>query len=167
MTVKYLGPMTSPKGIIGATLANAQLVFDAGKKSLPTAGKAIGAKSVTAVRSKIDTQGPPRSRPGKPPNIDRGELIKSIRFTITKSPKRGSGGQFTPSRGAVRINIIAGTPYAKTLEFGSSKVAARPFFTPTFQNKGFITFVRKTVAHKFVTLERFAARKRGSGGLRG
>ena len=167
MTAKFIGPFNTRQGLLGATLVNAQLIFDAGKKSLPNAGKAIGARGVSAAKSKIDIPGPPRSKPGEPPKVATSALLNSIRFTITKSPKRGSAGRFTPSRGAVRINIIADTPYAKALEFGTSRVAARPYFTPTFQNKGFATFISKTVSHKFVTLERFAAGKGRTGGLRG
>lgn len=162
--MKYLGPMTSQQGLIGATLINAELIFKAGVRTLPMAGRRIGAVGKHEVQTLLKKQGPPASKPGQPPRKDEGSLHDSIEFSVLKNPKRGSGGKFTPSRGAVRVNIFSKIPYASELEFGTSKMTARPFFTPVFQNKQFAVGIQKTVIKLFVKAERLAAAK---GGLRG
>lgn len=171
MSMKYLGPMTSQKGLVGATLVNANLIFNAGVRTLPGSAAIIGKIGAEKLQAVVGVQGAPdfpRSKPGQPPKMETGELKKSINFHVKRSPKRGSGGRFTPARGAVSANIFANSQYARDLEFGTSHVVARPFFVPTFHNKGFATnVIRKTVMKRFVTMERFAARKRGTGGLRG
>jgi HK97 gp10 family phage protein len=58
------------------------------------------------------------STAGNPPNSDTGNLVKNI--TIQKI----SGGYDVGSR--------KGAPYGVHLEFGTSKMAARPWLTPAF-----------------------------------
>lgn len=53
------------------------------------------------------------SAPGEPPANETGRLVQSIRW------------EFTGSRLAIRV--VAGTVYASYLEFGTSKMAPRPF----------------------------------------
>jgi hypothetical protein len=55
------------------------------------------------------------SSPGNPPRIDTGTLINSIHVRRA---------------GVARYMVVAGVDYAIILEFGSSKVAARPFMVP-------------------------------------
>lgn len=55
------------------------------------------------------------SKPGDPPNMDQGDLSRSLQIqTTTESIAVGSFGM----------------PYAFFLEYGTSKMGARPFFHP-------------------------------------
>lgn len=56
------------------------------------------------------------SQPGYPPNVDTGILRNSIQAVPT---------------GGFSAAVVARAPYAVHLEFGTSKMAARPFFAPT------------------------------------
>jgi hypothetical protein len=58
------------------------------------------------------------SQPGYPPNVDTGNLRASMRWERD---------------GAYRRVIMDGTEYGYQLEFGSSRVAPRPFVRPVFQ----------------------------------
>lgn len=55
------------------------------------------------------------SAPGEPPGVDTGALRSSIHVEMVSKYKR---------------QIVAGTDYAAHLEFGTSTMAARPFFAP-------------------------------------
>lgn len=61
------------------------------------------------------------SQPGYPPNIDIGNLIGTIRWEPQSTFTR---------------KIIAGTDYAVPLEFGTERIAPRPFMTPAFDRAG-------------------------------
>lgn len=56
------------------------------------------------------------SQPGAPPNADSGNLHKSIDVRVSKTRK------------SVTVNSTA--PYAAALEFGTSKIEARPYLRP-------------------------------------
>lgn len=56
------------------------------------------------------------SQPGAPPNADTGNLHKSIDVRVSKTRK------------SVTVNSTA--PYAAALEFGTSKIEARPYLRP-------------------------------------
>lgn len=58
------------------------------------------------------------SAPGEPPNEDTGGLSRSIR---------------TDQTGPMKAETSANAPYAVPLEFGTSKMAARPFMGPAAQ----------------------------------
>lgn len=55
------------------------------------------------------------SSPGSPPNVDTGALRASIR---------------AKSLGPTSAEVVAGTEYAQWLEYGTTRMAARPFFAP-------------------------------------
>lgn len=55
------------------------------------------------------------SRPGEPPNADTHQLDRSIETV-----------QITP----LKVEVSANAPHAVPLEFGTSKMAARPFMRP-------------------------------------
>jgi len=57
------------------------------------------------------------SKPGDAPNVDTGELIASI-FAQPSSPNK------------LEAAVVATAPHARFLEFGTSKMAARPFLNP-------------------------------------
>jgi len=56
------------------------------------------------------------SAPGEPPANDTGRLASSLRSEV--------------SAGALTASLIAGTSYAAHLEYGTTKMAARPFMRP-------------------------------------
>lgn len=60
------------------------------------------------------------SRPGEPPNADTRLLDTSIHTT-----KEGRG----------RVNVTSNAPYSAALEFGTSKMEARPFMLPATRKK--------------------------------
>lgn len=60
------------------------------------------------------------SRPGEPPNADTRLLDTSIHTT-----KEGRG----------RVNVTSNAPYSAALEWGTSKMAARPFMRPATRKK--------------------------------
>jgi HK97 gp10 family phage protein len=69
------------------------------------------------------------SKPGDPPNVDKAALINSIA---------------TMRMGKLKYAITAGTEHAVPLEFGTSKMAARPFFRPmAHQLRGKVTITFK------------------------
>ena len=61
------------------------------------------------------------SPPGTPPNNWTGELLRSIKVSKRASLSRGAFSESTVS-----------APYAVYLEFGTRKMAARPFIQPAF-----------------------------------
>ena len=67
------------------------------------------------VVTQLHRGGASRSAPGQPPKTDTGALANSITVQNTGSFQR---------------EIAAGVEYAAFLEFGTRKMAARPFMTP-------------------------------------
>jgi hypothetical protein len=67
-------------------------------------------------RSTIATPGPPRSRPGSPPHIDSGALLRSV--------KAGA------DPGSLRGYVQADVEHAAYLEEGTRRMAARPWLLP-------------------------------------
>lgn len=65
------------------------------------------------------------SRPGEPPNNDTGVLANNIETNqITK----------------LKVEVSSNAPYAAALEFGTSRIAPRPYMAPALQkNKERIT----------------------------
>jgi HK97 gp10 family phage protein len=55
------------------------------------------------------------SKPGEPPNADTLKLSREMGVRIT---------------GPLTAQVVSPTPYAQALEFGTSKMAERPFFRP-------------------------------------
>jgi len=70
--------------------------------------------------------------PGYAPNSDRGNLVRSIKFLFSKT------------NGEVSTNL----QYGKYLEFGTSRMAARPWLIPALEkNKGdIINLIKKAVS---------------------
>lgn len=62
------------------------------------------------------------SAPGQPPMSDTGRLASSIYFTESFGARRGLEAQ-------VGSNVV----YARYLEYGTSRMAARPFFRPAVE----------------------------------
>lgn len=60
------------------------------------------------------------SAPGEPPKTDTGALVRSMRV----DHRPGTG----------RASFVVGAEYAARLEFGTAKMAARPFVRPAIEN---------------------------------
>ena len=78
------------------------------------------------------------SAPGEPPKTDTGVLVGSISVSI------GKGGMVA--------DVGSDVEYAKYLEFGTTKMAARPWLHPTFKRlkkritKNVASAMRRSVA---------------------
>jgi HK97 gp10 family phage protein len=60
------------------------------------------------------------SKPGNPPNQDRGTLTRNIRVTMNDN---------------LTAEVSSNAPYSAALEFGTSNMAARPFMTPAVEGQ--------------------------------
>lgn len=60
------------------------------------------------------------SKPGSPPNQDRGTLTRNIRVTMDDD---------------LTADISSNAPYSAALEFGTSNIDARPFMTPAAEGQ--------------------------------
>jgi HK97 gp10 family phage protein len=100
--------------------------------SSPEMGRQIGAAlyaagsliEVEAARlvteGSVSGKGHVPSKPGEPPNADTHLLDRAIE-TLSVAP--------------LRVEVQASAPYAVALEFGTSRMAARPFMKPASQRK--------------------------------
>jgi hypothetical protein len=77
-----------------------------------------GALLVSEIRANIGIQGPPPSRPGEFPHRDTGELQASFHFRVD-----------TANLG---VRVMTDVPWSQDLEFGTGRMAARPFQVRTF-----------------------------------
>lgn len=80
------------------------------------------------------------SLPGEPPNRDTGTLDTNIETSIE--------AQSPPT-----VHVTSHAPYSAALEFGSSKMAERPFMRPATEKN------RKKVGQKVAAAVRIAVRK--------
>jgi HK97 gp10 family phage protein len=60
------------------------------------------------------------SKPGSPPNQDRGTLTRNIRVTMDDD---------------LTAEVSSNAPYSAALEFGTSNIDARPFMTPAVEGQ--------------------------------
>lgn len=118
-----LNRMTSPDAIAGVGRA-----LFAGGQILET----HAARSIT--EGSVSGKGHVPSRPGEPPTNDTGVLARNIE-TVQVEP--------------LKVEVSSNAPYAAALEYGTSKMAERPYMRPaTAATKGEITaLVRKAVDH--------------------
>jgi len=95
-------------------------------------------RSITA--GSISGKGHIPSLPGEPPNRDTGDLDRNIETSIqTQSPPT--------------VHVTSHMPYSAALEYGTSKMAERPFMRPaTEKNRG-------KVGQKVAAAVRIAVRK--------
>lgn len=109
--------------IIGAKAHKARLKRIRGAAMVREVGKAIyaaadylsteAALSITA--GAVSGKGHVRSRPGEPPKADTHKLDRSVH---------------TEKAGVLKALTVADAPYAVPLEFGTSKMAERPYMRP-------------------------------------
>ena len=75
-----------------------------------------------------------RSKPGEPPNEEFGDLRRGIRMI---------------SPGPLHVRVESTAPHSVPLEYGTSKMAARPFMRPAARDKRkeVVALVRAAVKH--------------------
>ncbi|OQW44356.1 MAG: hypothetical protein A4S16_03450 [Proteobacteria bacterium SG_bin6] len=98
------------------------------------------ARSITA--GSVSGKGHVPSKPGEPPSNDTGVLARNIETNMV---------------GPVTAEVSSNAPYSQHLEFGTSKMAARPFMAPAVARK------RKEVANLLKKGLAAAVRKLGAG----
>lgn len=97
-------------------------------RAVRATAQAIRNDAITAVKShlsagKVYTRGTVKhvaSKPGSPPNQDRGTLTRNIRVTMNDD---------------LTADVSSNAPYSAALEFGTSNMAARPFMTPAVEGQ--------------------------------
>ena len=70
-----------------------------------------------------------RSKPGEPPHVDTGRLRASIQVNWQGGGETGTDAPPQPSEPFV-VRVGTNVEYAYGLEFGTSRVAPRPFLRP-------------------------------------
>jgi len=97
-------------------------------RAVRATAQAIRNDAITSVKShlsagKVYTRGTVKhvaSKPGSPPNQDRGTLTRNIRVTMNDD---------------LTADISSNAPYSAALEFGTSNIDARPFMTPAVEGQ--------------------------------
>lgn len=110
-------------------------------QALYAAGQEIELEAEHSItEGSISGKGHIPSAPGEPPNADTRLLDTSIETTLVSvSPPR--------------VDVTSHAPYSAALEFGTSKMAERPFMRPALAKK------RSIVREKVVAAVRAANRK--------
>jgi len=96
------------------------------------------AAQISLTTGAVSGQNHTPSAPGSAPNNDTGVLANNIetvqvnrlkvQVTSSASGSDTDGGEFGPGKAAAEVSSNA--PYAAALEFGTSRVAARPYMAP-------------------------------------
>ena len=97
-------------------------------RAVRATAQAIRNDAIISVKShlsagKVYTRGTVKhvaSKPGSPPNQDRGTLTRNIRVTMNDD---------------LTADISSNAPYSAALEFGTSDIDARPFMTPAVEGQ--------------------------------
>jgi len=97
-------------------------------RAVRATAQAIRNDAIVSVKShlsagKVYTRGTVKhvaSKPGSPPNQDRGTLTRNIRVTMNDD---------------LTADISSNAPYSAALEFGTSNIDARPFMTPAVEGQ--------------------------------
>lgn len=114
--------------ITGVDRAKRRIESMAGREKIELVGQALfaGGEMIKAEAARSITEGAVSgaghvpSRPGEPPNEDTGTLRRNI--TVTQV-------------GPLHVRVASNAPYSAHLEFGTSKMAARPFMGPAARAK--------------------------------
>ena len=86
------------------------------EQALFAAGEMIQVEAQLSItRGAVSGKNHVPSKPGEPPNQDTGVLAGNIETTRA---------------GRLRVRVTSKAPYSAPLEFGTSKMAARPFMRP-------------------------------------
>jgi HK97 gp10 family phage protein len=98
-------------------LARMRNIKTASLKKLYESGEIIRADAQKSIRDgAVSGPGHIPSRPGEPPNADTHALDLSIDVVLN------------PSK--LSVSVVAKAPYAAALEFGTTRIAERPFMRP-------------------------------------
>lgn len=90
-------------------------------RALYAAGQAIEVEAEISITSgSVSGKGHVASLPGEAPNADTRELDTNINTVVV---------------GPLRVNVEATAPHAAYLEFGTSRMAERPFMRPATDKK--------------------------------
>jgi len=93
-----------------------QQLTSAVDQALFIAGKTIAVEAALSItKGSVSGKNHVPSAPGQPPNADTNQLDRSIEPTPVQNHE---------------VQVVATAPYAQHLEFGTSKMAARPFMRP-------------------------------------
>jgi HK97 gp10 family phage protein len=116
--LKRIGGLDMEKAVGAALFAAGTIIGDEAALLITTG--AVGGRNHVA------------SLPGEPPNADTGGLDRSIEVHQT---------------GPMTVEVSANAPYAAALEFGTSKMAERPYMRPAVarKRKEAIALVRKAI----------------------
>jgi HK97 gp10 family phage protein len=114
--------------ITGKSGAQGRLRNLAGQEKVALVGQAlfVGGGKIGAEASRLITEGAVSGKnhvpslPGQPPNEDTGHLRTNIEVVQT---------------GPLRVEVSSNARYSAALEFGTSKMAARPFMGPAARAK--------------------------------
>ena len=114
--------------ITGVNKAKRRIEGLAGREKIELVGRALfaGGEAIKAEAQHSITEGAVSganhvpSAPGQPPNEDTGTLRRNI--TVTQI-------------GPLHVRVASNAPYSAFLEFGTSKMAARPFMGPAARAK--------------------------------
>lgn len=114
--------------ITGVSQAKKRIEGLAGREKIELVGRAlfVGGEMIKAEAQHSITLGAVSgknhvpSAPGEPPNEDTGTLRRNI--TVTQV-------------GPLHVRVASNAPYSAHLEFGTSKMAARPFMGPAARAK--------------------------------
>lgn len=122
-------------------LSGPQMINAVGK-ALFNGGEIIQVEAqVSITAGAVSGKGHVASLPGEPPNNDTGVLAGNIRTTQTAP---------------LVVEVSSSAPYAAPLEFGTARMAARPYMTPARDKK------RAEVTQKVrEAVERVVKRSRG------
>lgn len=126
--------------ITGQQTVKAKINRLVGQEKVALVGRAlyVGGDMLRAHASRLITEGAVSgknhvpSRPGQPPNEDTGMLRTNIEVA-----------QVAP----LRVEVSSNAPYSRALEYGTSKMAARPFMGPSVRakRKDIVALVGKAV----------------------
>lgn len=109
--------------------------------ALYSAGQEIETEAeISITEGSISGKGHIPSLPGQPPNRDTGDLDRNIETEIK--------AQNPPT-----VHVTSHMPYSAVLEFGTSKMAERPFMRPATEKN------RKKVGEKVAAAVRIAVRR--------
>lgn len=113
-------------------LAGAEMIRRVGS-ALFAGGQAIQVEAqISITNGAVSGKGHVPSRPGEPPNQDTGVLANNIE-TVLVAP--------------LRVEVSSNAPYAAALEYGTSKMAERPYMRPAVakKRKEVVDLVRRAV----------------------
>lgn len=126
MSRVWSGQASLEKRLKGITSPRAQKMLGA---ALLEAGETIATYAqVSITRGAVSGKGHVPSKPGQPPSADTHVLANNIEVTQPE---------------ALEVVVSSNAPYSTPLEFGTSKMEARPFFRPARDAK------KKEVRAKF------------------